>query len=93
MANASINGVKCPVCGAGVSVRVDVIGGYPGSFYNPPEPAEIEEIEEIDFEDCLCMEAANEEQDPDGIAWLQRAIEDAIYDEKTEIEVDEYDPW
>lgn len=53
MGNASMR-LKCPDCGEGVNVRVTVCGGYAGDYFNPPEPPELEDVDEILFEDCEC---------------------------------------
>lgn len=52
MANATINKVTCPTCGEHVNVQVNVSGGYGGSYFNPPEPPEVSEIEVIEFGSC-----------------------------------------
>lgn len=62
MANASISGVKCPVCGEGVSVRANVDPGEPATgMSGPPEYShpgsgpELHELEDIEFE-CECRD-------------------------------------
>lgn len=62
MANASINGVDCPVCGEGVSVRANVDPGQPPSgLSGPPEFSDpgygpsLDEVTDVEY-NCDCRE-------------------------------------
>lgn len=53
--NATLTGIKCPVCGESVRVEADVHPGLPGTWDNPPEPPEINEVGAPEYE-CDCRE-------------------------------------
>lgn len=45
--------ITCPVCGLG-KIEVELTGGCPGTYWDPPEPPDLEIVKE----ECECGESS-----------------------------------
>jgi hypothetical protein len=78
MSNATVRGLKCPVCGSSYAADVIAAGGSPGSYFIPGDPPEIVSVEDLN-RDCKPGCTATDQQ-----------LEELAYEEGT-LEFDEDD--